>query len=965
MRYLLPLLALIPGAPGIAQDVPVVSAPLVGGPGWAYVPEVSGFRLTADGRLATGQPSAQVCYQKDSLRVRFRCPIPPDGNPTASQREHDGAVWNDDAVELFLDPGKTGEHSYQFIVNSRGSRYDGRDGDPGWNGEWSALSSVEPDGRSWSCEITVPFATLGRDTPKPGEQWGANFCSDSLLLGENSSWAYTGGTYDQPARFGVLQFQPDAPGIRLEGLGNMALGIAHLGVSLAAGTDQTVELSARLSSGEDAVLDEKRSVQLAAGKPQSVSFELSCETPGEHRLDVAVTRAPGGTLFASQVPVGIYPPVRVLLRGFPTPGIVEATVDATLLPPGSAPAKATVAATGPEGRRLASETVALKGAKGSAELDVSAATATISVSATVADAEGRSLGEGSATFERPPVPDWVRTGTIDADRVLRPFTPLEVAGDVARVWGRELTYRGLLLPSSITSGGSELLAGPPRWRLRSAGAVATLRLPGTTRGRDEKALVRTGQMTLQGLRFAGSQTLEYDGCIKLQVDIEPTRPVEADELIFEIPLRPEVARYLHTCRADWANSLSQAVPDDGWASKFMPFLWVGDEDRGLAWFTESDEWFSVADPRRVLEIVREGKQTVLRVRVIDKPTRLQSPLRLVFGLQPTPVKPVPARKARIWHGASYGMQDRVITGGGYLSLPAAGSIDLRRGTLQTVVTLDFDPEKVAEKKTNQTLFHLAQPNGDQVYLFWDHPERGLWFYLGLGQGYPQKYPIHLTTANLGWRKGETHHVAVTWGERTTLYLDGKQAAQSAAYDGWMAGPLTGERMAFGSDSGRETAAWVLHALRIDSEPASADEIAACAAAVAERGAATRLTPVASTLTLYHPRAAQETTTPPALQAPDVIASGEPKLESGAFVAPDGAHTEGGKGKTMLDLLSENGCRGDRLPSELDGSLRVPEDRARGGAQGSCRSLPPAGHQAALVLRLWSGEPDPGDADVPR
>jgi len=296
------------------------------------------------------------------------------------------------------------------------------------------------------------------------------------------------------------------------------------------------------------------------------------------------------------------------------------------------------------------------------------------------------------------------------------------------------------------------------------------------------------------------------------------------------------------------------------------------------------------------------------------------------------------------------MQDRVITGGGYLSLPAAGNIDLRRGTLQTVVTLGFDPEEVAEKKTNQTLFHLAQPNGDQVYLFWDHPARGMWFYLGLGHGYPQKYPIHLTTANLGWKKGESHHVAVTWGERTTLYLDGKQAAQSAAYDGWMAGPLSEERMAFGSDAGSDTAAWVLHALRLDAQPASADEIAACAAAVMADGAGTRLQPVASTLTLYHPRAAQETTAPPAPQAPDVIASGEPKLEGGAFIAADGVHTAGGKGKTMLDLLSENGV--EVIVYHQSWTRHYGYPRTEHGEE--LKALVEACHQRGIKLLLYFG-----------
>ena len=76
------------------------------------------------------------------------------------------------------------------------------------------------------------------------------------------------------------------------------------------------------------------------------------------------------------------------------------------------------------------------------------------------------------------------------------------------------------------------------------------------------------------------------------------------------------------------------------------------------------------------------------------------------------------------------------------------------------------------------LFFLKAANGNQVCLFWDYVGKGMWFYLGLGSTYPQTYPVHIQADNLGWKKGETHHLALTWGDKTRMYVDGKLAAEA-------------------------------------------------------------------------------------------------------------------------------------------------------------------------------------------
>jgi len=82
-------------------------------------------------------------------------------------------------------------------------------------------------------------------------------------------------------------------------------------------------------------------------------------------------------------------------------------------------------------------------------------------------------------------------------------------------------------------------------------------------------------------------------------------------------------------------------------AEFRPFIWLGDEDRGLAWFSESDEnWFN-SNPNQVTEIIRVGNEVTLRLHLINIPIQLnpergrgKSRLVYTFGLQATPVKTV-------------------------------------------------------------------------------------------------------------------------------------------------------------------------------------------------------------------------------------------------------------------------------------------------------------------------------------
>ncbi|MBU0607307.1 MAG: hypothetical protein KKI08_05440, partial [Armatimonadetes bacterium] len=130
------------------------------------------------------------------------------------------------------------------------------------------------------------------------------------------------------------------------------------------------------------------------------------------------------------------------------------------------------------------------------------------------------------------------------------------------------------------------------------------------------------------------RTVEYDGFAKLDCTVKPGAKT-LDQLVIEIPLRPEVATYLYS----WPKITSRAIKADV-ALPFQPIVWIGDDEKGLSWMCESDQNWSLADPSRALQVVRGDTETVLRVTLVDKPVAVpKGGFTYAFALQATPLRP--------------------------------------------------------------------------------------------------------------------------------------------------------------------------------------------------------------------------------------------------------------------------------------------------------------------------------------
>lgn len=168
-------------------------------PAWKAAPEVD-LKLTLDGGAPLWPTKARLLYDDENLYVGFQSRDP---NIWGTLTGHDDPIYNEDVVEIFIDPAGLGTIYYELEVSPLNVSFDAiiiNDapvcGSAGRGGRFQGFTGWDPAGfrhavqitqgrlndRSagpgiWCCEMAIRFADLflgANVPPKPGDQWRGN-----------------------------------------------------------------------------------------------------------------------------------------------------------------------------------------------------------------------------------------------------------------------------------------------------------------------------------------------------------------------------------------------------------------------------------------------------------------------------------------------------------------------------------------------------------------------------------------------------------------------------------------------------------------------------------------------------------------------------------------------------------------------------------------------------------------------
>jgi Glycoside hydrolase 123, N-terminal domain len=256
-------------------------------------------------------------------------------------------------------------------------------------------------------------------------------------------------------------------------------------------------------------------------------------------------------------------------------------------------------------------------------------------------------------------PAWLQCDAGLTEAVPPPWTPVAVDGPSVNVLGRTYRFADSGLPQAIDSDSTSLLARPVRLLATVDGRPVEvqggkLRLESTKKR--EAAL--SSRSRLGGLDLQVSVSVEYDGFARFDTVLSGAQPANLDQLVLEIPLRAQCAsHYAHDMQGVVPLSKKNptllfesgghggALPAEALTLTFTPQVLLSNGRVGLSFVTASDQGWSVADRRKMIEVVRRDDGVVLRVRFVDRRVRLERPLRLSWGLTALPSRPRPTWSA--------------------------------------------------------------------------------------------------------------------------------------------------------------------------------------------------------------------------------------------------------------------------------------------------------------------------------
>lgn len=275
-------------------------------------------------------------------------------------------------------------------------------------------------------------------------------------------------------------------------------------------------------------------------------------------------------------------------------------------------------------------------------------------------------------------------------KIPSPFIPLRVETEglthTVSIVGRSYTFGADGMISSVISEGNELLAAPMRLVLEEDGQSAQFQNDYLTNESESFIQNRSDEQAVicgckQSERFIVDfcTTISYDGVCSIDLKlmsrgltvaqalgVEGFKPLnfKLDKLWLEIPLKKELCSLYHmhpggekycydnTVIKNSSTSGSGKIPKGGFHIPFKPILWLGNEERGLGWFSENDRNWQNESKNKAIEIVHTETAAVLRIRFLDShPANWTSeytkgfshyaPIDFHFGFQATPVKPFP------------------------------------------------------------------------------------------------------------------------------------------------------------------------------------------------------------------------------------------------------------------------------------------------------------------------------------
>lgn len=645
-----------------AQTPPIIAAPRLNKPPkidgridpgeWdVAMPIVKLIDATHPDRSLAYPPSQiYVAHDHRQLYIAARTFMPKDrswakGAPRSSPHDPDVVSWPREAWELYLSPdgGKT---RFRFEANPEGGYSEWRNDDHRWYAPWSQAGQVVDTidvKRYWDIEIAVPFASLGVAAPGEGDRWLMNFCRTQTALDTFgvTSWMGT-PTYADWPRMGTLWFTSRPLGVAVDAQSDPTGGKFFHKLKLSNHDQRPVTFKYRVvlqAVTEAGDLAEEKAVTLAPGQQQTIEIGRTIASGVFRRIAYRLTADDAELpLFEQAIPYR-FTGEKLMLTSLPSYGklLVEAAASEVDTGAEGRVRQRELRLVGPSGQTLAVEPLEPQQATSTVFPISMDRPGTHHVLLTSRGADGHLDEDAKASVDVPGRQPWMTTAPLMTDEVLPPFTPLRSGTEGDRIvlscWGRRYEFGGQVFPTNIDSRDRSLLAGPIQLEVDGELVAGRTELTSSKKTRVELNVSGEGKV-----RVSGGAWIEYDGVLYYTLDFKAVSPI--GQMTLRIPVKSEHAKLYHLTSGGLGWGSYDGYVDRKVSFPWQPYVWVGDHERGLFWFSESDRGW-VNSPAKPITIEPDGERTWVKIQLATRMAAGQQ-TRIAFGLLATPIKPLPA-----------------------------------------------------------------------------------------------------------------------------------------------------------------------------------------------------------------------------------------------------------------------------------------------------------------------------------
>ena len=643
---------------------------------WKQASNTYGFFDRRSANLEIRQGKTFFGYDNKNFYVSVQTELPPDGvKLLTSVRKHDGRVYKDDSIEFWIAP-EGQDHYYQYTVNSRGAvcdiRHDrtGKIPDETWTAKWKQSNYFDAKAKLWVYEVAIPMKDLNITGNPDGKKVKLLIARNWYRPQNQTPFIQNSAPFNDIKQYAEFVFNPAAPAIQVDTLGSkLDKQFFNLRGTVRnnSKTAQQYDLGFRFTHSDMPETFQSRKLSAAPGETVKFAFDddgshihlrashkavLSVKSSGKevynavfaYKLPMDLENAWKITnKVSSKFQLAVYPYYKKCAIRFDAEKNADNAVVVISL----------------NGKTVCEKKFTSLKAENTFHFDIpELKSGNYNVTLSVFSGT-RKLRSAVQSFERK-VFAWENNKLGISDKVYAPFKDLVVKGNSLKTVCNEYVFGADGLYSDVKPENKSIMKGKVSYNFvidGKQGSFSSVKGKFVKKSAAECVFDSTAEAN-GNFRVKTVAKTEYDGCTRFEVTFSPqaNKTPVIDQFYMDIPLDDKQLKNFHVIKSGHirTNPAIRVPKGEGivWRSSDVAngdfygnmhiYLWLGNVGRGISWFADNDRNFSLDDNKPAQVLIRKGDTLTLRVYFVNKPLKLTGDRTIVFGMQASPVKPMPS-----------------------------------------------------------------------------------------------------------------------------------------------------------------------------------------------------------------------------------------------------------------------------------------------------------------------------------